>query len=331
MKRHGRWRWLVGGFAASLLIMMIVFATSPWPSVAVIRILFDKGAADASAALEKHLPPDFRTQAGLIYDPQDKDARLDIYRPAQLKAGAPTIVWIHGGGFVSGRRQDIGNYLKILAGHGYVVVSIDYTIAPEAIYPQPVRQVTRALTYLDTHAGELGINREAFVLAGDSAGAQIAAQVANLITSADYSRQVDIAAPLRSTQLKGALLYCGVYDVSRLGTDKGGFTGWFLRTVTWAYSGRRHWQDAKGFELMSVADHVTPAFPATFISAGNTDPLEPQSVLMDKALRNRNVVVDSLFFPSTHKPALAHEYQFNLDTADGRLALDRSLLWLARL
>jgi acetyl esterase len=170
------------------------------------------------------------------------------------------------------------------------------------------------------------------VLAGDSAGAQIAAQMANLIAVPDYARAAGIAAPIPASQLRGALLHCGVYDVSELGGDKGGAVlGWFLRTVTWSYSGRRDWRDAAGFELMSVARHVTPAFPPTFISAGNADPLLPQSLLMERALRARGVAVDSLFFAPDHVPPLSHEYQFNLDGAAGKTALSRSVAWLQRL
>jgi acetyl esterase/lipase len=101
-----------------------------------------------------------------------------------------------------------------------------------------------------------------------------------------------------------------------------------LSTVTWAYSGERNWRDAAGFERMSVARYVTPNFPPTFISAGNADPLLPQSELMHRRLRENGVAVTALFFPADHEPRLAHEYQFNLDQADGRLAFGRAVAWL---
>ncbi len=136
-----------------------------------------------------------------------------------------------------------------------MVVNVDYTIAPDAIYPEPIRQVGQALAFLDREGKRLGINRDAFVIAGDSAGAQLAAQTANIITSPDYASAVGIAAPIRAGQLRGALLYCGVYDVAQLGD------GWFIRTVTWAYSGKRDWRSVAGFERVSVARYVTKAFP----------------------------------------------------------------------
>jgi acetyl esterase/lipase len=304
---------------------------TPWPSVWVIRAVFDSGAATASKALEKHLPNNVAVRAAIRYDEADPDALLDIYRPSNVTANTPVVVWIHGGGFVSGRREDLTNYLKILAGRGFVVANVDYTIAPEATYPTPVRQVGQALAFLDRNAAELGIQGRGFVLAGDSAGSQIAAQLANVITSPAYAKKVSVAALIAPERLKGALLHCGVFDVGAMNTGGGGVLGWFTRTVTWAYSGKRDWRDAKGFETFSVPNYLTPEFPPTFISVGNGDPLAPQTMLMDRKLREQGVAVDSLFFAKDYQPSLGHEYQFNLDTKAGKEALDRSVAWLKQL
>jgi acetyl esterase/lipase len=318
-------RVLIALFALAAIVVA-AFLLSPWPSVYVIRTVFNNGAAKASAKLEKHVPKSV-TATTFRYDANDPDALLDIYRPQRPKAGAPTIVWIHGGGFVSGRREDLTNYLKVLAGRGFNVVNVDYTIAPEAAYPTPIRQVNQALAFLSKEGSRLAIDPSRIVLAGDSAGAQIAAQTAAVITNPDYARQVGIRPGARPSQIAGALLYCGVYDVTRMGGG-GGILGWFVRSTTWAYSGKRNWQDAKGFETMSVAPNVTGAFPPAFISAGNADPLGPQSVAMAAAIQAKGGEVESLFFPAGHKPPLGHEYQFDLDTAAGNLALDRSVKWL---
>jgi acetyl esterase len=77
-----------------------------------------------------------------------------------------------------------------------------------------------------------------------------------------------------------------------------------------------------------VANYVTGAFPPAFVSAGNADPLLSQSLEMAKVLKAAGVRVDTLFFPDDHEPPLPHEYQFNLDTEAGQLALERSLAFL---
>jgi acetyl esterase/lipase len=329
-KPRPRWLRAIVGWTA-LALGAVAFAThflTPWPSVLVIRAIFDRGAASASAKLERHVPQGIVTRHAVRYAPSDPDALLDIHRPSRLDPTAPTIVWVHGGGFVSGQREDLTHYLRVLAGRGFAVVNVDYTIAPGATYPTPVRQVAAALGFIDREGARLGLNRDAIVLAGDSAGAQIAAQTTNVVTSPAYAQAVGIASPLRPAQLKGALLYCGVFDLEAMGTAKGGVMGWFMRTVTWSYSGDRDWRRVSGFDRFSVARHLTPRFPPTFISAGNADPLEPQSHVMAAALRRAGVPVQSLFYPADHPVPLGHEYQFDLDTADGKRSLDQSVQWL---
>lgn len=114
---------------------LVATYVTPWPSVLIIRSVFEPGAAKAAAALASKVPADVLVRDGLSYDPADPDALFDIYRCPTAGTDRPTIVWFHGGGFVSGRRGDVANYLKILAGQGFTVVNVGHTIAPEATYP----------------------------------------------------------------------------------------------------------------------------------------------------------------------------------------------------
>jgi acetyl esterase/lipase len=237
-------------------------------------------------------------------------------------------VWIHGGGFLAGSKEQIANYAKILAAEGYTVAGVDYSVAPEKKFPTPLRQVNTALDYLQRNAARLHVDPNRFVLAGDSAGAQIAAQVANSVTSPAYARALDLPPTLRPAQIVGLLLYCGPYDVKRMAT---GSISWFARTVLWSYSGRRDFANDPRLPTLAVVDYLTPQFPPSFISVGNADPLAGQSYALAAALTRLGVQVDTLFFPDHHSPPLPHEYQFDLDSEAGRLALTRSRKFLASL
>jgi acetyl esterase/lipase len=114
-------------------------------------------------------------------------------------------------------------------------------------------------------------------------------------------------------------------------TPGGLFARWFARTVQWSYSGRRDFaRDSRGATLV-VTNFLTSAFPPTFISVGNGDSLAPQSYALADALRGDGVRVDALFFARDYRPQLPHEYQFYLDSDEGRLALKRSQAFLASL
>lgn len=322
--RPRRRRALIGALSALLALGLagwIAFQLSPWPSALAIRWMFDREAVRVSDELIKHLPdPAVSERLDVAYRPGDPDAKLDVFRPAGASGALPTVVWIHGGAWVSGDKSQIANYLRILAARGYTVVGINYSLAPGANYPEPLRQGAAALGYLREHAGELGVDPARMVLAGDSAGAQMAAQLAAAITDPGYARRLDIDVPVLATDLRATLLACGAYDIEAAGID--GAFGGFLRSVLWSYTGTKDYADDPALETASVAKHLSPAFPPTFVTAGNADPLLSQSTLLISRLGELGVKNTALFYPAEHEPALGHEYQFDLDTEPGRAALE---------
>jgi acetyl esterase/lipase len=310
----------------------VAFQVSPRPAVLIISRLFKSGGSKVSQELEKHVPDGITAKLDQRYDEADDDAYLDVFYPSEVERSGkqlPTIVWVHGGGWIGGSKDEIANYLRILAGKGYTVVGVDYSLAPEKTYPTPVRQVLAALAYLERNAESLHADTSRIILAGDSAGAQIAAQTANVISVPSYAAEVGVEPSIERPQLRGVILYCGPYDIGRVRPD--GTLGIFVKTVLWSYSGRKDYMNDQRFARVSVINYVTPDFPPTFISVGNGDPLAPQSRAFADALAGLGVYVDSLFFPDDYAPALPHEYQFNLDTDAGRLALERSLKFLSGL
>ena len=311
---------IAGGYAALRL--------SPWPAALFYRAFMDRGGEEANRALERYVPQGIGALLDQRYDANDQDALLDVYHPAQASAALPAIVWIHGGGFFSGDKGQVANYSKILAAKGYTTVAVGYSLGPASHYPKPVRQANAALGYLMRNAQRLRIDPARIFLAGDSAGAHIAAQLANAISVPAYATTLGIAPAISRAQLRGVILYCGIYDLA-LANSRGPY-GHFMQTATWAYSGHRDGLKAEHLSEFSVARFVTAAFPPAFISAGNGDPLLPHSRELAQSLAKLGVAVDGLFFADDRKPALPHEYQFNLDTDEGREALERSLKFLSR-
>jgi acetyl esterase len=326
------WKWFRLLIASLLLLVLTVFGSfqlSPWPKALLIRYGFDKGAVEISQKLDKHVPSGVNAVLDQQYRPRDDDAYLDVFYPQTLPspdAVLPTIVWVHGGAWISGNKGHVANYLKILASHGYTTVSVGYSIAPGHQYPIPLIQVNDAIAYLQLQAKRFHIDNSRIVLAGDSAGAQIAAQIAAIATNPAYADKVGVRPSLQPNQLKAVLLNCGAYNMN--GVDYNGAFGSFLNTVMWSYSGTKDFLTDPKFQSFSVINYVTANFPRSFITAGNADPLAPESVALAKKLSEINVLTDTLFYHDDHLPPLGHEYQFNLDIADGRQALSRILAFL---
>lgn len=318
----------LGVIALIALAGCAAIEVSPWPSALFYRAFMDVESEGVNLALARHVPPGITALVDQHYDADDEDAVLDVYYPSPSGEALPAIVWIHGGGFLSGNKGQVANYLKILAARGHITVSVGYSLGPASNYPTPVLQANAALAYLVQNAEQLRIDPERIFLAGDSAGAQIAAQLANTISVPAHATALGIVPAISREQLRGVILHCGIYDLALPGLR--GAYGHFMSTATWAYSGRRDGLKDERTSQFSVARFVTADFPPAFISAGNGDPLLPHSRALAEALARRGVEVDALFFAQDRRPALPHEYQFNLDTDAGREALERKVKFVAR-
>lgn len=321
---HPFWKWFVRIAAALLVLALAVwvaFQVSPWPSALLIRDQFDKNSAATYKSQAKFVPNNIAQVENQQYKAGDNDAYVDVFYTQGTTKPQPTIVWVHGGAWVSGNKQDMDNYLMILASKGFTTVSVNYSIAPEKQYPTPIVQLNEALGYLQQNADRLRINADSLFLAGDSAGSQIVAQMANIVTSKDYAREIGIQPTLAASRLNGVLLNCGAYDLAL--PDYSGPFGGFLHTVLWAYSGTKDFLNDPRLKTASVANYLTADFPPAFITAGNVDPLLAQSIELASKLKNLGVTTDTLFYPANHQPQLNHEYQFQLDTSDAQTAMSR--------
>jgi acetyl esterase len=196
--------------------LYLVLQNSPWPAALFYRVLFNYRAIAASKAIEKYVPENIASILNVQYDPNGAEALLDVFYPANKEGTEdllPAILWIHGGGFLSGNKDQAANYLRILAAEGFTVVGVNYSLAPEATYPTPVKQINQALSFIEDHASHLHADASNLFIAGDSAGAQIAAQLANIISSPGYAQEVGITPSIKRTQVRGVILHSGLFGV----------------------------------------------------------------------------------------------------------------------
>ncbi|MFJ4170646.1 alpha/beta hydrolase [Paenarthrobacter sp. NPDC089714] len=310
-----------------VLIVLLALSATPWPSAMVIRSVFERGAKDTVDEMLPYVPDTpLQTNQGVEYKP---GLSFDTFSPQGTTEALPAIVWIHGGAWISGAQSNVEPYLRILAAEGYTTIGVGYTIAPEATYPTAVRELNDALAYIKAHAAELRLDPGRIVLAGDSAGAQLASQMATLTVNPAYANLLGIEPALRKEDLAATILHCGVYDLRAM-ADLNGLVAWGFKTSLWAYTGTKDWSSTYAGGTMSTLEFVTADLPPTFISGGNGDGLTwLQSVPYSNRLKAAGVPVTELFWPADHQPALPHEYQFHLNFVEARDAKQRTLDFLS--
>ncbi|MGA8046639.1 MAG: alpha/beta hydrolase [Dermatophilaceae bacterium] len=323
------WRAVVGKVAVAVVRGSLLI--SPRPMAHLLRREFARSGAERANRLRPAAPDQIHVVTDERYEAHP-DSLLDVYVPSDAPVSGrqlPVLVWVHGGAFIGGSKEELDYYFRAVAANGFCVVALKYSLAPGARYPQPVRQSMAALSYVQAHAARLHADSTRIMLAGDSAGSHIVAQLATAITNPDYAREVGVTAAIGAADLRAVALCCGIYDFVAAATDPSMMR--LMQALGWAYSGRRDFlRDEYFVSTTAVADHLTVGFPPTFMTVGNVDPLRTQTEGMFRALQSAGVAVETLFYSADHEPPLSHEYQFDLSLDDALIAFERLIAFLNR-
>ena len=333
-----KWLWRTLAVLAGLVVVtVLVFTVSPWPSALIIRQVFQDGAKKTAAIMAPYAPTSgvdsvldvqYATDSTQPHVKASDFTQLDVFYPTGTTTQLGTVIWTHGGAWISGNKANDRSYFEILASKGYTVVGLNYTYGPEAQYPTAVFELNQAHQFLLDNAKKFHIDPTKIVLAGDSAGAQLSSQLAALITNPDFAKEMGFTPALSPEQLQGVVLNCGVYQLTSLIGGKG-ILGWGDDMSLWAYTGDRDITTSPAMAQMSTINHVTGNFPATYISGGNADPLTKENSKPFAAkLQSLGVNVTELFWPADYTPALPHEYQFKLNLEAAQTALTETLAFL---
>jgi pectinesterase len=105
----------------------------------------------------------------------ERTLQLDLYLPAHPGGAAlPGIVFVHGGGWRTGVRENFAPMAIYMAEHGYAAATISYRLSSEARYPAAVQDARAAVRWMRAEAARYGIDPQRIAIGGASAGGQIA-------------------------------------------------------------------------------------------------------------------------------------------------------------
>lgn len=99
---------------------------------------------------------------------------LDIFVPKDAAQPRPVMLFIHGGGWSKGKKEDYIYYNVAFAKLGYVTASVQYRLTPDHVFPANVQDVKCAIAFLREHAAEYAIDPSTVIAIGGSAGGHLA-------------------------------------------------------------------------------------------------------------------------------------------------------------
>ncbi|SNS43527.1 Acetyl esterase/lipase [Granulicella rosea] len=196
------------------------------------------------------VPASYSIQQGIDYTQgTNGPLKADAYIPNG--AGPfPGIVFIHGGAWANGNRDQMAKIVKELANHGYVGFTIDYDVAP-VHYPASLHQSLEAVRYLRDHAQQLHLDPTRIAVAGSSAGGELAALVA--LTP--------------EAKVKAGIILNGVLDLAALGDSSQMVTNYLGGVCS----------STPACKAASPVDQVHPGAPPFFVGHGTADKVVPFS------------------------------------------------------
>lgn len=158
--------------------------TSELPPIYTLSLDAARGGYRQYLSIEERIASVSSTQDEQIPGP-DGDVPVRVYEPHG--AGPhPALVWFHGGGFVLGSVDGYDTVCRVLCERlGAVVVSVDYRLAPEHPFPAGVSDCYAATEWAAERVGGFGGDPDRLVVAGDSAGGNLAAAVSQMARDRD--------------------------------------------------------------------------------------------------------------------------------------------------
>lgn len=123
---------------------------------------------------EPEVPESIDVYKNITYKTIDTlSLQLDIYKRKDLTDPTPVLVFIHGGAWEKGKRQDYLPYLIDYAKKGYITVTVSYRLSSVAIFPAAVTDVKCSIRWIRQHADIYGIDADRIAVIGGSAGGHL--------------------------------------------------------------------------------------------------------------------------------------------------------------
>ncbi len=280
--------------------------------IKLIMVLAILGLAAALSAQEETAPnpapkPEYKapTDMELIKEiayskDGNKAHKLDILRLKKAsKEPTPVIVWIHGGGFVSGSRTDGYKRLERFVKQGYLGVTIDYRSAWEKPFPAQLQDCKCAIRFLRAHAKQYNLDAKHIGVWGGSAGGNLVSMLG--VTGGIKEFEGDGGWEKESSRVQAVVDYYGmtdflaIYAMAKAGTSTERFKPLDgNESISHLLGVKKYFEHSDLCRKASPTTYASKDDAPFYIFHGDLDPLTPhqQGELLNETLRKAGVESD---------------------------------------
>ncbi len=220
----------------------------------------------------------------------------------------PLIVFVHGGGFVLGGPESHDRITRILAQEAQAaVVSVDYTLSPDAKFPQAIVEVSDVIEHVINKSSSYQVDPDTLALSGDSGGAHICLGATLCLRDGiegDDEQGMPAVAPRPDVhqRIAAELLFYGWFGLSdgvHYRVLGGPWDG--LGEEDWAFYVGHYCKDVgyvtKHPLANQLAADLSHGIPPLFISACEFDPLRDDSAALAKTCEVHNIPHEHVVVP----------------------------------
>lgn len=276
---------------------------------------------------------DITIRRDIPYATQSEAQKLDIYMIPKGERSCPVIMWMHPGGFHEGDKDGsaiaplaVVNMIRLvqpMLERGYAVVSINYRLSQEAIFPALIFDVKAAVRWIRANAAKYGFNPDKVAAWGSSAGGYLAAMLANTRDVKDLE-DLSLGNPDQPSRVTAAVDWYGPTDFLQMDPQH----------IQLGQEADVHDADSPESRLMGAAVTLVPdrckaASPMTYISRESTpifiqqgtgDPIipYPQSVMLAEQM-SAAIGKENVFFELIENVGHADPVFFTLKNIHGVL------------
>ncbi len=256
-----------------------------FPSEAKMKTAAVLGMMELVDAKNIAVPENITEHLGVEYCNLDgRSLQLDLYIPDSDRP-TPAILFIHGGAWSKGKREDMKYYAVYFAKLGYAAATASYRLSTEAAFPAAVQDVKSAMRWMRANAKQYNIDADRIAASGNSAGGHLSMMLG--YSSSDGSLEGECGNLKFSSKPQAVINFYGPVDLTGEDAVDNGSVVQFM-------AGRI--EDVKAnYQQASPLTHITKDAPPTLIFHGTVDDVVNVSHGDRAAEKLKSVGVDVIY------------------------------------